>query len=78
MKVYQGLAALFLAMALIFVTGVGYAQEEGVVEQSQTGLTTAELKTLDSQADPQARANKAMKIANQKMKEARKNAQNGD
>ena len=78
MKIYQGLAALFLAMALIFVTGVGYAQEEGVVEQSQTGLTPAELKTLDSQGDPQARANKAIKIANQKVKEARKNAKNGD
>ncbi len=77
MKLYQGLAALFLAMALS--TGVGYAQdEEGVIEPSQTGLTTAELKTLDSQGDPKARANKAMKIANQKIKEARKNAQNGD
>ncbi len=79
MKFYQGLAVLFLAMALIFVTGVGYAQDEkGVVEQSQTGLTTTETNAINSQGDPKKRANKAMKIANQKMKEARKNAQNGD
>ena len=77
MKIYQGLAALFLAMALS--TGIGFAQEEeGEVAQAQTGLTTAETKAINSQGNPKNRANQAMKIANQKMKEARKNAQNGD
>ena len=77
MKIYQGLAALFLTMALS--TGIGFAQEEeGEVAQAQTGLTTAETNAINSQGDPKKRANKAMKIANQKMKEARKNAQNGD
>ena len=37
-----------------------------------------ETNALNSQGDPKKRANKAMKIANQKMKEARKNAKNGD
>ena len=75
-KMTRRLLSLLLVAGL--ATSLSFAQEEEVVLEAQEGLTTAELNAINSQGDPKKRANKAMDIANKKMKEARKNARAGD
>ena len=81
-KMMQRLLSLLFVMGLSLVIGpatsLSFAQEEEVVLEAQEGLTTAELNALNSQGDPRKRANKAMDMATKKMKEARKNARQGD
>ena len=75
-KMTRRLLSLLLVAGL--ATSLSFAQEEEVVLEAQEGLTTAELNALDSQGDPKKRANMAMDLANKKMKEARKNARQGN
>lgn len=81
-KMMQRLLSLLFIMGLFLVIGpamsLSFAQEEEVVLEAQEGLTTAELNAINSQGDPKKRANKAMDMATKKMKEARKNARQGN
>ena len=75
-KMTRRLLSFLLVAGL--ATSLSFAQEEEVALEAQEGLTTAELNAIDSQGNLKKRANKAMEIANKKMKEVRKNARAGD
>jgi hypothetical protein len=62
---------------LTVATALGLSQES-VPPGSSQGLTTAEMHALDSQGNPKKRAEKAIKLANEKADEARKNALKGN
>jgi hypothetical protein len=71
----QKVATGFVLLAVAAALGVS---QNTVPSGSSRGLTTAELHALDSQGNPKKRAEKAIKLANEKADEARKNAVKGN
>jgi hypothetical protein len=62
---------------LTVATALGLSQEPVAPGGSQ-GLTTAEMRAINSEGNPKKRAEKAIKLANEKAEQARKNALEGN
>ena len=72
------LHVLVTGFFLLTVATASGLSQESVPPGASQGLTTAELHALDSQGNPKKRAEKAIKLANEKADEARKNALKGN